>query len=409
MHILIIAHFAGTPYHGMVYGHYYLAREWIKSGHRVTIIADGYAHTRHRNPELGETLYTREDIDGIQYFWVDSSRYRPSDWSGRVLNILAFSAKTWWCQPQLENVDFVICSSHHPLAFFAAEKIAQKNNAGLVFEVRDIWPLTLVELGGASRCNPLICLMQYAEDRAYRNSSTVVSVLSHAWMHMQSRGMHPEKFVYVPNGIVEDKGQTAPLAEDIVKRLTEIKSKGNRILAYTGRLVLANALDTLIDALNIYHDYLDVLILGDGPMRAELEKMVEERKLQACVHFFDAIDKRQVPAFLEFADIGYMGFMRRPLYRFGVSPTKVNDYMLAGIPVIYASDAPGNQVSEADAGFGCNPGDPRAIADVLRSIANCGEAELKDMGARGRRWVLANRTYPVLAKAFLQAIEAGGT
>ena len=48
MNILLINHYAGTPALGMEYRPYYLAREWVRLGHRVTIIAAAYSHYRAR-------------------------------------------------------------------------------------------------------------------------------------------------------------------------------------------------------------------------------------------------------------------------------------------------------------------------------------------------------------------------
>ena len=50
MNILLINHYAGSPDMGMEFRPYYMAREWIKEGHRVFIIAGDYSHLRKNNP-----------------------------------------------------------------------------------------------------------------------------------------------------------------------------------------------------------------------------------------------------------------------------------------------------------------------------------------------------------------------
>jgi len=402
----------------MVYGHYYLAREWVRAGHRVTILADAYAHTRHTRPALEDKLITTESIDGIDYLWLNTCDYRASNWLGRIRNILSFSARVYFSDIGLDHVDIVICSSHHPLAIFGAEKIARANEARLVFEVRDIWPLTLVELGGVSRWNPVILLMQYAENRAYRNADKVVSVLAGAKAHMLVHGMREDKYVYIPNGaaiddtvdnvtddaINEVKGE--PLPDSIVQRLQTIRASGDRLLVYAGRVVLANALDALIAAMAQAHSGIQIVILGDGDARPMLIEQVQKAGLENVVHFFDAIAKNQVPEFLSYADICYMGFMDRNLYRFGVSPTKINDYLLAGKPVLYACNSPDNVVRDARAGFCCEAGSSEAIANALIQVASCEKEALIEMGQNGRRWILENRNYSDLAGRFLESIIA---
>lgn len=70
MNILYINHYAGSIYHGMEYRPYYLAREWVKAGHKVTIVASNLSHIRNKNIAIADDVdYLRENIDGIDYIW----------------------------------------------------------------------------------------------------------------------------------------------------------------------------------------------------------------------------------------------------------------------------------------------------------------------------------------------------
>ena len=51
MNILLINHYAGSPRHGMEYRPYYLAREWVRLGHKVQIVAASWSHVRPVQPE----------------------------------------------------------------------------------------------------------------------------------------------------------------------------------------------------------------------------------------------------------------------------------------------------------------------------------------------------------------------
>ena len=54
LNILLINHYAGTPSLGMEYRPYYLAREWVRAGHRVTVVAANFSHVRTHQPQAGE-------------------------------------------------------------------------------------------------------------------------------------------------------------------------------------------------------------------------------------------------------------------------------------------------------------------------------------------------------------------
>lgn len=398
--IVVFAHFAGAPKYGMVYGHYYLGREWVRMGHTVTIIAASYAHTRFCQPDHSE-----ETIDGIKYLFIKTPRYSPKSNLGRAVNILSFTAKAWIFH-RLVQADIVICSSHHPFAIYAARACAKHCGARLVFEVRDLWPLTLVELGGVKATHPFIRMMQYSEDYAYRNADVVVSVLSDAKHYMVSRGLDPRKFVFIPNGVDLDAVVTCePLPSCEATKLEALRSHGKFIVGYAGRIGLANALHTLIDAIALVKDLsVAVVILGDGSYKAKLQSQAKRLNLTSQVLFFDSVPKNQVGSFLSRIDVAYLGLQSRPLFRFGISPTKLNDYMLAGKPVICAVEASGNVMNESGAGISCRPESPSAVADAIKLLMTKKRSELAAAGEKGRIWIQANRSYKALAHKFIDAV-----
>ena len=52
MNIVYIEHYAGTPALGMEFRPYYLAREWVRAGHRVTVALDAPRNVRILRGEL---------------------------------------------------------------------------------------------------------------------------------------------------------------------------------------------------------------------------------------------------------------------------------------------------------------------------------------------------------------------
>src|SRR5690606_26096320 len=165
-----------------------------------------------------------------------------------------------------ERPSAVLCSSPSLISFLGAKRLARRFQARLVFEVRDIWPLTLTEIGGYSRKHPFIRFLQWVEDMAYRDSDRVVSNLKFAVEHMVNRGMRRPKFKWIPNGISVDEVRVSTTLNDNV---AAIIPKGKFIVGYTGTLGFSNALDTLIEAANILRDYSDIafVIVGDGKER----------------------------------------------------------------------------------------------------------------------------------------------
>jgi glycosyltransferase involved in cell wall biosynthesis len=102
-------------------------------------------------------------------------------------------------------------------------------------------------------------------------------------------------------------------------------------------------------------------------------------------------------------DIAYIGWHRHPLYRFGIAPNKLMDYMMAARPVLHAAAAGNDPVREAHCGVTVEPDNPQAAALGIRTLLSLPPDERRAMGLRGKAFVLENLTYPVLSKRFLAA------
>ena len=197
MNILYLNHYAGSPALGMEYRPYYLAREWVRAGHRVQIVAADFSHVRARQPSAGD-----QTIDGIAYRWLPTPRYQGNG-GGRVWNIWRFLAQVWAMTDRLVadlRPDTVIASSTYPMDIWVARRLARQSGARLVYEVHDLWPLSPIELSGMSPRHPFAMVCQRAEDTAYRDADVVVSMLPCVHEHMASRGLDLRKLRIVPNG-----------------------------------------------------------------------------------------------------------------------------------------------------------------------------------------------------------------
>lgn len=408
MNILLINHYAGSNKHGMEYRPYYLSREWVKAGHNVTIIASAYSHVRTVQPQV-TSLWTEEVIDGIKYVWVKTPEY-DGNGAKRVINIFSFVKTLLLSAKQIANQynpDLVIASSTYPLDIYPASKIAKKANAKLIYEVHDLWPLTPMELGNMSPSHPFIMLLQKGEDDAYRKSDLVVSLLPKAKEHMIQHGMKEEKFRFLPNGIVMEEWEQAneSIPNEHIEAIHTLKKKGDFLIGYAGTHGTANALDFLLDvAEELKEQPISFVLVGKGNEREQLMAEARKRKIEN-VHFLPVINKNAIPDFLSRMDSLYIGWRRSPLYRFGVSPNKLLDYMMAAKPIIHSIEAGNDLVAEANCGVSVPPEDPKAIAKGVMQVFNLSEDERVILGANGKEFVMKNHDYKVLAYKFIEMME----
>ena len=409
MNILLVNHYAGSPLHGMEFRPYYLAREWVRSGHRVQIVAASFSHVRSRQPDLrGGRATLDETTAGIRYRWLYTPAYRGNG-VGRVANIWAFLSRLWRDARRLVDEfkpDVVTASSTYPMDIWVARRLARLARAKLVYEVHDLWPASPIELGGMSPAHPFMMLCQKAENDAYRDADVVVSMLPKVGDYMGEHGLDRRKLHIVPNGIAPEEWSGAPAAleSDLAAHLRAAGVAGRILVGYAGSHGLPNALDVLLDAAALLRDStFSFVLVGDGHEKPRLAERVRRERLDH-VAMFPPIPKGQIPAFLSALDIAYLGWQRTPIYRFGIAPNKLMDYMMAGRVVLHSVDAGNDPVADAQCGLTVPPQSAQAVVDCSHQLARLAPAESAAMGARGRAHVLANHAYPVLAQRFLSAL-----
>jgi len=404
MNILLINHYAGSPTHGMEYRPYYFAREWVRSGHQVTIVAATESHVRNVSPQT-EGEVTEESIDGIRYVWLATPGYHGNG-PDRVKNIFAFLyrlSRTWPRVVGSNPPDIVIASSTYPLDIYPARRIARRFHARLVFEVHDLWPLTPIEVGGMSRRHPFVMLLQRAEDTAYRDCDRVVSLLPRTLDYMVSRGLRADKWRCVSNGIdsAECDAGLLDLPEEHRRAIAAARSRGSFLVGYAGGHNVSNGLDTLVEAAQrLVERPVEFVLVGKGTERERLKVNAGGAKM----HFLRPIPRPLVPALLAEMDALYLGFRDEPLYRFGVCPNKLMDYMMAAKPIIYAINGHDDTVEGARCGMTLPAERPDLLAEAIVEMSGLAAEERQAMGCRGRDYVLKNHDYAVLAQKFLEDV-----
>ena len=402
MRILLLNHYAGSPLHGMEFRPFYLAREWVRQGCEVQIEAATFSHLRQANPAASRHF---ETIEGIRYSWWPTPGYQGNG-LGRVRNILSFTSQLTRQATDIASAfrpDLVIASSTYPFDIIPAQRIAAASSARLAFEVHDLWPLTPVEIGGMSPMHPFVVACDYAERYAYRRADSVISMLPAAEPYMRSRGLAAGRFHYVPNGVdvAEWLRQDAPVPAEHLAVLAALRDQGRFIVGYAGSHGLANALDNLIDAAELLRqDPVAIVLVGHGPDKDRLRARATELGLHN-VQFLPPVPKACIPRLLSGIDALYLGWLPRDIYRFGISPNKILDYMMSARPVIHAVAAGNDPVAEADCGLSVPPEQPVAVADAVRQLMRLDGARLSAMGEKGRRFVVERHDYRVLASSFL--------
>ena len=353
-------------------------------------------------------------VQGIRHEFLRCPAYNGNG-IGRVLNMATFTIQLLLQAGRIARATSkpaaIIASSPHPYAYLSARQLATRFDARCIFEVRDLWPLSLIELAGVSRTHPLVRLTAWIERHAYKTADAVVSLLPCTRHYMQDCGLPPDQWHYIPNGVSVDECKTANQDTASFQRLLQWRAEGCVIIVYAGALGLPNHVHSLIQALRLLPPgtaKVRAVIVGRGEMATELKLLASDPVLKGYVLIIDQIPKSAVQSLLSQADIGYLSLRPEPLFRFGISPNKLFDYMLARLPVIAAVQAGNDPVTETGCGRQVDPNDVIAIANAIRWIADLPSSDRRAMGERGYRHVLGSHAYSRLAAEYLEIAGLNG-
>ncbi len=398
--IWVINQFAGSPTSGWGERHYYFAEYWLQAGYRVNIISGSYNHMFSNNVNANGT-YTIENINGRQFCWTNTPRYNAQSikrfWSMMVFawRMLRLPVK------ELGKPDYIVVSSMPIFPIITASMLKRKYSANkLVFEIRDLWPLTPIYLGGYSKNHPFILMLAWIEKFGYKKADRIVSLLPNADKYINNISGRPEKFAYIPNGLSEDILVNEQISEETRSKIPS----GKFIVGYAGTLGLANALEYFVDAAALVPADANIhfVVIGDGYMKKELE---ERAKATNNITFIGKIPKNQVQDVLRFFDVCFVGRNDSPLFEHGVSANKYFDYMLAGKPILDSNKLIKDPVELSGCGIIVQPNSAQAIADGVMQFFNMSPAERQAMGCKGAEYVRRHHSIRFLANKYLEVFE----
>lgn len=407
MNILLINHYAGSPTYGMEFRPYYLAREWVKKGHHVTIVGASFSHLRLKNP-IVEKDYQEETIEGIRYIWFKTPEYYSS--SKRIINIFTFVRKLYKYAKRLNydvKPNLVIASSTYPFDTYPARKIAELAGAKYTYEIHDLWPLSPMLIGGYSQYHPFIWITQCAENYAYRHVDKVVSLLWNAEDHCKEHGLESGKFVCIPNGYNleewTDEKYNLPLPDEHQEAFEALK--GKTIIGFAGGFAASGSVDTLVKVATVLKSRKDLhfVLVGKGPERSTYDKIISDNRL-VNVSILPSVPKQLIPALNKKFDIAFLGGVHSELHKYGTSPNKMTDYMLCSLPIVHAVDEPGSAVEREGCGIRVEAENVDEVAKAISTLAKMSREQRQVMGERGRAYA-KTLEWSTLAKKFINAFE----
>ena len=399
--IWILNHYAMPPNMPGGTRHYDLSQELIRKNFEVTIFSSGFSHEKKDYFKLFKgNQYVVENYGKLKFVWLKTTSYKKNNYK-RIINMISYLTRILKVGHNFSRPEVIIGSSVHPFAVIVAWLLSKKYKAKFIFEVRDLWPQTPIDMG-VIKPNGIIAKLMYAwEEFMYRRAEKIIVLLPNAKKYIESKGISAEKIVWIPNGVNLEQFNN-PKQFDPDSNLAQLlrKNKNKFKVIYTGAHGPANGLNVVIETASIFqknHNEVQFFLIGNGVEKEKIQHNSEKYNLKN-IHFFSSIPKEQIPDLLRYADLLLHCFAPVDVFKYGISPNKIFDYLASGKPIIMSVKTSNNIVQEAGAGITVEPGNAEALAKGIVKIQEMAPEERQKLGANGRAYVEKYHSSKVLAE-----------
>jgi glycosyltransferase involved in cell wall biosynthesis len=407
VHILYLTHYftpennaPATRVHGM-------AREWARSGHRVTVLTgapnvpSGIVYEGYVNK-----LFREEWVDGIRTVRVWTSLAAGRGRVRRGLDYLSYLAAAGAAGPLLRpRADVVIATSPQFSAGWAGWPVARAHGAPFVLEIRDIWPDSIVAVGALEH-GRIVRALGRLEHALYDGADHIVAVDDGHRMSMIRKGIGPSKISVVADGL--DVELFEPREPDRGLRMRLGFSPETFVITFTGTIGTASGLEVALGAARRLkakgRDDIAFLLVGDGAVRSDLQEQARAEGLTNVV-FAGLVPRTELPAYLASSDACLVHFRKDD--PFGtILPSELLEDAAMERPILlgFGGDARA-MLAEADCGVAFEPSGDEELAAAAERLAAAPAVERRRLGENGRRYVLERFDRRRLAHDYLEILE----
>lgn len=380
------------------------ARRWVELGHDVTVVTGFPNHpTGVIRPEYRGQFVKRESVEGIDLLrtWVYCAANKG--FFRRVLNFLSFFFSSLMMGALLtRKPDVVIGTSPQFFCAVSAYLLSRIKRVPFVFEVRDIWPQSAVEMG-ALKNRWLIRALEAIEMYLYRHAMLIVPVAESTRDYLIGKGVAPEKIKIITNGVDAAYLASASVTPEDVRRQLNLEDKF--VVSYIGTHGMAHALQVVLNVAKRFSGDSDVhfLFVGEGAEKQKLKQLAERLSL-GNLTFLDEQPRERLLGFYRASDVSLVPLRRLAIFQ-KVLPSKLFELMGVGCPIICSVEGEAARlVAAAEAGLCIEPENEDALFVAINRLR--AEPELrKRMSANGRQFVNAKYLRSALAEKYLAMVS----
>ncbi len=385
------------------------SKYFTKSGYQVTFFTNAYCHFTKRNVRKIplSRLWVTETINDVRIVWMKTYNYKGNG-IGRLINGItnSFVYSIFLFRSRQKPNVIVAPSVPIIIGYFGliSAKVAKTN---FIYEIRDLWPIVLVQMGYFTEHSLVFKLFRYMEKKIYKEADAIVSTIDNVNDHIVNCLGYKKEVTIIPNGIDISKYHS-----EIENANTNITSDyDNNIIMYVGGFSNDHDVENIVFAAEILwkqqKGFYQFHIYGNGPNKNKcINLAVQSGILGKNIFFYEPAPKESLIRLQRKAKILLVALKDTPAFQYGLNLNKVLHYFLSKRPVIISSNNEDNIIRRANAGLSIAASKPIELANALIQLMSLRQDELDLLGNNGFKYLLDNLEICKLGDRYINLLKS---
>ena len=326
-----------------------------------------------------------------------------------ILNYLSYALSASIKVLFLKNkYDLIFIYEPSPITVAIPAIILKKiNHTPIILWVTDLWPESVVSSGNL-KSNLIPRFLTPVIKFIYRHCDKIL-VSSNGFIDsIKAKGIDSGKIEFFPQW-------AEPLFKPVKKNpelLGDLVPKNSFKVMFAGNIGEAQDFPAILNTAKLLKNNKNIhwIIIGDGRQSNWVKSKIDEYKLHGCFHMLGQHPIESMPEYYAVADA--MLFTLKDEYIFSITiPAKVQSYLACGKPILAMVNGEASSIIKgSDAGYTCDAGDYRSLADNVIKMSGLDNSDLEKMAANSLKCYKINFEREMLLRkaenTFYQTIKS---
>jgi glycosyltransferase involved in cell wall biosynthesis len=378
------------------------AKFFSKNGHNVSFLTNNFCHFQKIFIKDVNFLWREDFQNNIKVVWLKTSNYNDNLGHARIWNMWQNMYKTFVYGICCRERPAIIIAPSVPISLgFIGCLLSKILNCPMIYEIRDLWPEILADIGAIKKDNISFKIMRQMEKYIYKNCKAIVTTLPFIKDYIKSITKKVVILKYIPNGVeIKQKHTCLPKQQK--------STKINKIM-YFGGFGLDHDIETILEAakiLNLKHKSKYIFhLFGAGPKKSQMVKKAKIENI-SNVFFHNQVPKSKIPLKSKQSHLLIAAITNSPSYRFGINLNKILSYFICVKPILFSGNSPNNPVKESGAGLTVPAACPKKMAFAIKKILSMPAKKRLEMAVSGYNYAMNKLNIEYLGNEYLKLIHS---